>query len=335
MKIVDEFTGRILEGRRWSRGPPPGRRGQGGREDQGGEPDPRHDHAPELLPHVRQARRHDRHGRRPRPPSSTNTYDLQVVPIPTNRPMVRADQADLIYKTEDGQVRRRRRRHRRALRDRPAGARRHDLGREVREARRACSRSGASPTRCSTPSSTPGRPRSSPRPAACSAVTVATNMAGRGVDILLGGNPEGLAKRDVRAEGLDLEHRGGRRPRYEELARASSRPSTKAEGDKVRELGGLYVLGTERHERRRIDNQLRGRSGRQGDPGESRFYLVPRRRADAPVRHRRHELGDGQGPARRRAASRRRWSPRPSSGRRPPSSSATPRSARTSSSTTR
>ena len=69
VKIVDEFTGRILEGRRWSRGHPPGRRGQGRREDQGGEPDPRHDHAAELLPHVRQARRDDRHGGRPRRPS--------------------------------------------------------------------------------------------------------------------------------------------------------------------------------------------------------------------------------------------------------------------------
>ena len=134
VKIVDEFTGRILEGRRWSRGPPPGGRGQGRREDQGGEPDPRHDHPPELLPHVRQARRHDRHGRRPRRPSSLNTYDLQVVPIPTNRPMVRVDQRRPDLQDRGRQVRRGRRRHRRALRDRPAGARRHGLGREVRAA---------------------------------------------------------------------------------------------------------------------------------------------------------------------------------------------------------
>ena len=119
-------------------------------------------------------------------------------------------------------------------------------------------------------------------------------MAGRGVDIILGGNPEGLARQEV-AQG------GPRRPtcwstsstcrcrstrcprsssdgahealaRYEELL-AEFKDECKAEGDKVRELGGLYVLGTERHESRRIDNQLRGRSGRQGDPGESRFYL--------------------------------------------------------------
>jgi preprotein translocase subunit SecA len=103
------------------------------------------------------------------------------------------------------------------------------------------------------------------------AVTVATNMAGRGVDIILGGNPEGLAGRELRAEGLDPESDEGR-ARYRSLLEKYE-PETRAEGEKIRDLGGLYVLGTERHESRRIDNQLRGRSGRQGDPGESRFYL--------------------------------------------------------------
>jgi preprotein translocase subunit SecA len=102
-------------------------------------------------------------------------------------------------------------------------------------------------------------------------VTVATNMAGRGVDILLGGNPEGLAQRDVRAEGVDPESEEGI-ARVAELF-AKYEPQCQAEGQRVRELGGLYVLGTERHDSRRIDNQLRGRSGRQGDAGESRFYL--------------------------------------------------------------
>ena len=126
-----------------------------------------------------------------------------------------------------------------------------------------------------------------------SAVTVATNMAGRGVDILLGGNPEGLARQEVLREGfpdealvpefdlpapldeLPAEYRKLRSEafaRYDELLEKFS-AECRAEGDQVRELGGLYVLGTERHESRRIDNQLRGRSGRQGDPGESRFYL--------------------------------------------------------------
>src|SRR5207248_7393969 len=103
------------------------------------------------------------------------------------------------------------------------------------------------------------------------AITVATNMAGRGVDIILGGNPEGLAKQEVLSEGLDPESDDGLRRYHELLPRFEAQCQT--EGDKIRDLGGLYVLGTERHESRRIDNQLRGRSGRQGDPGESRFYL--------------------------------------------------------------
>ena len=102
------------------------------------------------------------------------------------------------------------------------------------------------------------------------AVTVATNMAGRGVDILLGGNPEGLAREELLAE---RHHASRSRPRSTRSWSSSSRCECADEGDKVRELGGLYVLGTERHESRRIDNQLRGRAGRQGDPGESRFYL--------------------------------------------------------------
>jgi preprotein translocase subunit SecA len=102
-------------------------------------------------------------------------------------------------------------------------------------------------------------------------VTVATNMAGRGVDILLGGNPEGLAQDAVRSEGLDPSSEEGA-GRYKELL-DKFKEQCKAEGDQVRELGGLYVLGSERHEARRVDDQLRGRAGRQGDPGESRFFL--------------------------------------------------------------
>ena len=105
------------------------------------------------------------------------------------------------------------------------------------------------------------------------AVTVATNMAGRGTDIKLGGNPDDLAEAELRQRGLDpVEH-------VEEWAAAlpaaleRAEAAVKAEYEEVKDLGGLYVLGTERHESRRIDNQLRGRSGRQGDPGESRFYL--------------------------------------------------------------
>jgi preprotein translocase subunit SecA len=103
-------------------------------------------------------------------------------------------------------------------------------------------------------------------------VTIATNMAGRGTDILLGGNPEFLAREALRAREIDPGTLSEDDPQYlEELARA--RPLVEAEHEKVVSLGGLHILGTERHESRRIDNQLRGRSGRQGDPGSSRFYL--------------------------------------------------------------
>ena len=103
------------------------------------------------------------------------------------------------------------------------------------------------------------------------AITVATNMAGRGVDVLLGGNPEGLAQRDLRGKSIDPQSDEGK-DFYEQRLKHHTE-STNQEREKVIELGGLYVLGTERHESRRIDNQLRGRSGRQGDPGRSRFYL--------------------------------------------------------------
>ncbi|HEY6638319.1 MAG TPA: SEC-C metal-binding domain-containing protein, partial [Solirubrobacterales bacterium] len=104
-----------------------------------------------------------------------------------------------------------------------------------------------------------------------SAVTIATNMAGRGVDIKLGGSPEGMAITELRKLGLSPDDES-----YEEEEKAmieQLKASCDAEADEVRELGGLFICGTERHESRRIDNQLRGRSGRQGDPGESRFFL--------------------------------------------------------------
>jgi preprotein translocase subunit SecA len=105
------------------------------------------------------------------------------------------------------------------------------------------------------------------------AVTVATNMAGRGTDIMLGGNPEFMAVATLRQRGLDPEETPEEYEAAWDDALAKAEEAVSAEHDEVTELGGLYVLGTERHESRRIDNQLRGRSGRQGDPGESRFYL--------------------------------------------------------------
>src|SRR5262249_50310414 len=101
------------------------------------------------------------------------------------------------------------------------------------------------------------------------AITVSTNMAGRGTDIILGGNPEMLAKLTFKDENRVPE---AEENEFKKLV-GKYKVECQAEGDEVRELGGLYILGTERHESRRIDNQLRGRSGRQGDPGLSRFYL--------------------------------------------------------------
>ena len=163
-------------------------------------------------------------------------------------------------------------------------------------------------------------------------VTVATNMAGRGVDILLGGNPEGLA-RDRAAEGR-ARPESDEPERYEELVEQFT-VECAAEGDKVRELGGLYVLGTERHESRRIDNQLRGRAGRQGDPGESRFYLSLEDELMRLFATGLDELGDGHDLPRRHAARGEDGHARRSSARSAPSRTATSRSARTSSSTTR
>src|SRR5699024_10064766 len=105
------------------------------------------------------------------------------------------------------------------------------------------------------------------------AVTVATNMAGRGTDIMLGGNSEFLAVSEMKSRGLDPEENPEEYEAAWDEVFDDAKKRVEEEGDKVREVGGLYVLGTERHESRRIDNQLRGRSGRQGDPGESRFYL--------------------------------------------------------------
>lgn len=199
-----------------------------------------------------------------------HTYDLAVVPIPTNKPTVRVDQQDLIYKTENAKFE----------------AVVNDIGERIE---------GGQPVLVGTASVEHSEVLSKlldrrgiahnvlnakqhareaevvAQAGRIGSVTVATNMAGRGVDILLGGNPEGLAAREVRAEGLDPQSDEGA-VRYAELLPDFER-TCKEEGVQVREVGGLYVLGTERHESRRIDNQLRGRSGRQGDLGESRFYL--------------------------------------------------------------
>src|SRR5438067_122581 len=196
-------------------------------------------------------------------------YDLDVVVVPTHRPMVRADQADLVYKTEDAKfnavieeisdlaqqgrpvlvgttsVEKSERLHellsRKGVDHEVLNAKQHE--REAWVIAQA------------------GRP---------GAVTIATNMAGRGVDILLGGNPDGLVEAFLKKQGISLEEAT---PEQRAAAWQKGNAQVERDADRVRLLGGLHVLGTERHEARRIDNQLRGRAGRQGDPGSSRFFV--------------------------------------------------------------
>jgi len=199
-------------------------------------------------------------------------YKLGVIPIPTNRPMQRIDQPDLIYKTEPAKfiasaddIAERHRKGQPVLvgtvsveksEELSALLRKRGIAHEVLNAKQH-EREASIIARAGT----------------VGAVTVATNMAGRGTDIMLGGNPEFMADFELQRRGLNP----AENPEEYEAAWPAEIAKQKAAVAKEHEvvigLGGLYVLGTERHESRRIDNQLRGRSGRQGDPGESRFYL--------------------------------------------------------------
>jgi len=266
-KIVDEFTGRILEGRRWSEGLHQAVEAKEGVKIKA------ENQTLATITLQNYFRLYEKLSGMTGTAATeagefAHTYGLEVVSIPTNKPMVRVDNADLIYKTEDAKYnaaaddiaernaegqpvlvgtisvekseRLSRLLEKRGIPHAVLNAKKHDSEAVV-----------------VTQAGQPG------------AVTVATNMAGRGVDILLGGNPEGMARQELLAQGVDPDLEPDQLREVTERFAAQC----KADGGLVRELGGLYVLGTERHESRRIDNQLRGRSGRQGDPGESRFYL--------------------------------------------------------------
>jgi preprotein translocase subunit SecA len=269
VKIVDEFTGRILEGRRWS---------EGLHQAVEAKERVKIKHENQTLATItlqNYFRMYDKLAGMTGTATTeaaefAHTYDLPVVPIPTNRPMVRLDQPDLIYKSEEAKFNA-------VVEDLYE---RHSKGQPVLVGTVSVEKS----ERLSRMLDKRGvrhevlNAKQHEREAIVVAqagqlgkVTVATNMAGRGVDIILGGNAEGMARLDTLAEGIELDTEEGR-ARVEELTAQYSEECA-AEGEKIRELGGLYVLGTERHESRRIDNQLRGRAGRQGDPGESRFYL--------------------------------------------------------------
>ena len=200
------------------------------------------------------------------------TYKIGVVPIPTNKPMIREDQPDLVYTTVEAKLD--------AVVD--DIAERHELGQPVLVGTTSVEKSEILSERLREQ----GIPhevlnaKQHAREAAVvamagrkGAVTVATNMAGRGTDIMLGGNAEHIAVSALKEAGLDPEENAEEYEKAWPEALSAAKEACRAEHDEVVELGGLYVLGTERHESRRIDNQLRGRSGRQGDPGESRFYL--------------------------------------------------------------
>ena len=199
-------------------------------------------------------------------------YKLGVVPIPTNRTMCRIDQSDLVYKTEAGKFE----------------AVAHDIVERHRKGQPVLV--GTVSVENSEVLSQTLRKRGIPhevlnakqhereaavvaRAGTLGAVTVATNMAGRGTDIMLGGNPEFMADFELQRRGISPVDNAEEYEREWPAEIAKQKAAVAKEHEEVVALGGLYVLGTERHESRRIDNQLRGRSGRQGDPGESRFYL--------------------------------------------------------------
>ncbi len=199
-------------------------------------------------------------------------YKLGVVSIPTNMPMARVDQPDLVYRTEDAKYH--------AIVD--DISERHAKGQPMLVGTVSVEKSerlSSLLTRRGIPHSVLNAKHHADEAHIVAqagrkgAVTVATNMAGRGTDIMLGGSVDFLADEELRERGLDpIEHSED----YEQawpVAHEKKKEQVKTEHDQVNDVGGLYVIGTERHESRRIDNQLRGRSGRQGDPGESRFYL--------------------------------------------------------------
>ena len=271
VRIVDEFTGRVLEGRRWSDGihqAVEAKEGVAIKEEN------------QTLATITLQNYFRLYDKLAGMTGTAETeaaelheiYKLGVVPIPTNRPMVRADQSDLIYKTEEAKfiavvddVSERYEKGQPVLIGTTSVERSEFLSRQFQKRR--------IPHNVLNAKYHEQEAGIIAEAGRLGAVTVATNMAGRGTDVVLGGNVDFLLDRRLRQRGLDPIETADEYEAawHEELPHVKAEVA--AEAKDVRAAGGLYVLGTERHESRRIDNQLRGRSGRQGDPGESRFYL--------------------------------------------------------------
>ncbi|WP_347349510.1 preprotein translocase subunit SecA [Nigerium sp.] len=269
--IIDEFTGRTLEGRRYSEGLHQALEAKEGVEIK--------DEFQTLATITLQNyfRMYDKLSgmtgtAKTEESEFQKIYGLGVLPIETNMPMIRKDQSDLIYRTEDAKF------------DAVVAdvLERHEAGQPVLLGTASVAKSELLSAKLKQAGVRHEvlNAKNHAREAAIialagrkGAVTVATNMAGRGTDIMLGGNAEFLADAALRAKGLDpVENAEEYEAAWPDVLAAFDEQVSQ-EHDEVVELGGLYVVGSERHESRRIDNQLRGRSGRQGDPGESRFYL--------------------------------------------------------------
>jgi preprotein translocase subunit SecA len=272
VKIIDEFTGRILDGRRWSEGLHQAVEAKEGVRIQ------EENQTLATITYQNYFRLYDKLSGMTGTALTEATefmkiYKLPVVQIPTNMAMVRADRNDQIYKTKEGKWS--------AVVNEIAA--RHENGQpvlvgtisvEVSElvSEQLTKREIAHTVLNAKPEHAAREAETVAEAGQPGAVTIATNMAGRGVDIKLGGNPEHLVRLELARQGVDPSDAENYERRMNELLGEVERKVQESR-DHVMAAGGLFICGTERHESRRIDNQLRGRSGRQGDPGESRFFL--------------------------------------------------------------
>ena len=267
--IVDEFTGRLMPGRRWSDGLHQAVEAKEG---------VRIERENQTLATVTFQNYFRMYGKLAGMTGTADTeaaefskiYKLDIVVIPTNRPMVRLEHEDIVYRTAEEKWRNAaydlkecQQRGQPVLVGTVSIEKSELLSRRLR-------RLGV-PHEVLNAKHHEREANIIAQAGRKGAITVSTNMAGRGTDILLGGNPEFLARESLRRKGIDPDHADNAETWRKTLAQFKR--ATDREHDEVVDLGGLYVLGTERHESRRIDNQLRGRAGRQGDPGASRFYL--------------------------------------------------------------